>query len=383
MVNKHFDNLLARFEKYISDYSFKKFSMGHQETVYLIEDSAIEYFSVRGENYGRVVIEEIFNEGILDLKLKKFESQPEGAIIQFFPYYGGLGVSNPYMKSQYEKVNRLLPELRIKERFANWPGFSVPYLVFELTDEGKIGYAICQTNAKQTIKKVINIGSDLLLSCVTAPDFDEVYERSGKKYVNCGLNYYFLIDRNMKEIMMHRLKIDTSSWRKKNLGAGKLGLEEKGMKYCWINAHIKNSEERSDGKIIEDLKAGVYDDVDWYEYVLPENKWKSEQLVLEMVKQLYPKATVWYQFRPDFLKTDKGQLSYDIFISKLRVAIEYQGKQHFEPVEIFGGKDSFEKQKERDILKRKLSEENGVKLVYINYWEDITPNLIKERIESR
>ena len=42
MVNKHFDNLLARFEKYISDYSFKKFSMGHQETVYLIEDSAIE-----------------------------------------------------------------------------------------------------------------------------------------------------------------------------------------------------------------------------------------------------------------------------------------------------------------------------------------------------
>lgn len=67
----------------------------------------------------------------------------------------------------------------------------------------------------------------------------------------------------------------------------------------------------------------------------------------------------------------------------MRVAIEYQGKQHFEPVEIIGGKDSLEKQKERDSLKRKLSEENGVKLVYINYWDDITPDLIKERIEEK
>ena len=66
----------------------------------------------------------------------------------------------------------------------------------------------------------------------------------------------------------------------------------------------------------------------------------------------------------------------------MRVAIEYQGKQHFEPVDIFGGQESFERQKTRDALKRKLSEENGVKLVYINYWDDITPELIKERIEE-
>lgn len=59
------------------------------------------------------------------------------------------------------------------------------------------------------------------------------------------------------------------------------------------------------------------------------------------------------------------------------MAIEYQGKQHFEPVEIFGGKDNFEKQKKRDVLKKKLSDENGIKLVYINYWEDITAELIR------
>lgn len=381
-MTNYFELLRERFEKYISEYSFRVFTIGYQEVVYLIEDSIIEHISVRKANYGRVIIEEIFNEGIYNLKLKKFENQPEGAIVQFVPYYGGLGVSNPYMKSQFERVNKMLPELRIKERFANWPGFSVPHIVFELTDEGKTGYAICQTNAKQTAKKVIDIGSDLMLACVSAPDFDMMKERYGAEYVSFGLNYHFQIDRNMKDIMMHRLQTDTSSWRKKNLRSGKYGLEEKGMRYCWINARIKNSNERFDGKIIEDIKAGVYDDVDRYEYVLPENKWKSEQLVYEITKQLYPKATVWYQFRPEFLHTGKGQLSYDVYISKLRVAIEYQGKQHFEPVEIFGGRDSFEKQKERDSLKQKLSRENGVKLVYINYWEDITPDLIKKRVED-
>lgn len=378
----YFDVVIKRFEEYISAYSYRVFAIGDQEAVYLVEDSIIEHISVREENYGRVVIEEIFNEGIINLKLKKFVYQPEGGIVQYFPYYGGLGNSTPYMRSRFERVNQLLPELQITERYEIWPGFSVPYLVFVLTEGDRIGYAICQTNARQTLKKVISIGSDLLLSCVTAPDFDMMKEKYGMEYVNCGLNYHFQIDRNMKEIMMGRLRTDTSSWRKKNLGIGKLGLEEKGMKYCWINNYQKCLGASLDGKIIDDIKAGLYDDVDWYDYVLPENKWKSEQLVYEMAKQLYPKYAVWYQFRPDFLCTGKGQLSYDVYISKLRVAIEYQGKQHFEPVEIFGGENSFKRQKERDNLKMKLSKENGVKLVYINYWEDITPELIRERVEG-
>ena len=73
-------------------------------------------------------------------------------------------------------------------------------------------------------------------------------------------------------------------------------------------------------------------------------------------------------------------MSYDIFISRLNVAIEYQGKQHFEPVEFFGGREAFEKLQIRDKEKAELSRKHGVKLVYINYWEDITPELIIERV---
>ena len=75
-------------------------------------------------------------------------------------------------------------------------------------------------------------------------------------------------------------------------------------------------------------------------------------------------------------------MSYDIFISGIDVAIEYQGKQHFEPVDFFGGEESFFELTQRDREKAKLSEENGVKLVYINYWDEISPSLVIERIES-
>ena len=62
------------------------------------------------------------------------------------------------------------------------------------------------------------------------------------------------------------------------------------------------------------------------------------------------------------------------------IAIEYQGKQHFEPVEFFGGQKHFEEQRKRDELKREKSEQNGIILICINYWEDISLDLIKSKI---
>ena len=73
-------------------------------------------------------------------------------------------------------------------------------------------------------------------------------------------------------------------------------------------------------------------------------------------------------------------MSYDIFISKLNIAIEYQGQQHFEPVDFFGGEMAFEELKKRDAEMAVLLAQKGVKLVYINYWEEISPQLIIDRV---
>ena len=116
------------------------------------------------------------------------------------------------------------------------------------------------------------------------------------------------------------------------------------------------------------------------EYVKTENKWKSEELVFEYTKKLFNKHQVIYQHRPYFLRTQNGQMSYDVFVCGENIAIEYQGKQHFEPVEFFGGQKHFEEQRKRDELKREKSEQNGIILICINYWEDISLDLIKSKI---
>lgn len=89
-----------------------------------------------------------------------------------------------------------------------------------------------------------------------------------------------------------------------------------------------------------------------------------------------------FQYRPYYLNQNGHQLSYDIYIPKIKTAIEYQGQQHFEPIDYFGGQKSFEAQKSRDELKRQLSKANHVKLIYINYWDSLSIDLIKNKING-
>lgn len=48
----------------------------------------------------------------------------------------------------------------------------------------------------------------------------------------------------------------------------------------------------------------------------------------------------------------------------------------------FGGQKHFEEQRKRDALKREKSEQNGVILIYVNYWEEISLELIRSKVEE-
>lgn len=65
------------------------------------------------------------------------------------------------------------------------------------------------------------------------------------------------------------------------------------------------------------------------------------------------------------------KLSLDFYLPDYKAAIECQGRQHFEPVDFFGGEDKFFYNKDLDNKKRKLCEENNIKLFYINYSDNI------------
>jgi len=62
-----------------------------------------------------------------------------------------------------------------------------------------------------------------------------------------------------------------------------------------------------------------------------------------------------------------SKLRFDFYIPSLNAAIEYDGIQHFEPVEQFGGEEAFEDNKIRDTLKNNFCTQKNIHLLRIPY----------------
>ena len=75
------------------------------------------------------------------------------------------------------------------------------------------------------------------------------------------------------------------------------------------------------------------------------------------------------QKKYDDLYGYKRQLSYDFYLPKYNMLIEYQGEQHERAIDYFGGEKRFKKQKEYDELKKKYAKDNNIKLLIIWYYD--------------
>jgi len=58
-------------------------------------------------------------------------------------------------------------------------------------------------------------------------------------------------------------------------------------------------------------------------------------------------------------------LPFDFYLPKYNTCIEFNGKQHYEPVSIFGGEEVFKNQQERDEIKKEYCKQNNIPLVII------------------
>jgi hypothetical protein len=99
----------------------------------------------------------------------------------------------------------------------------------------------------------------------------------------------------------------------------------------------------------------------------------AEITILKMVKELLPDLKIVHHFRPDWL----NGLEIDIWIPDLNIGIEYQGEQHYHPIEIWGGDVGLKDLQIRDARKKKLCKELGVKLIEIKYDQKISKDALK------
>ncbi len=107
----------------------------------------------------------------------------------------------------------------------------------------------------------------------------------------------------------------------------------------------------------------------WQELLIHEKasgKWTTEEKAFRIVHDFYADAI--FQYKPDWLH---GQ-SLDIYIPDKKTAIEYQGLQHYSPVDFFGGKEALEDTKKRDQQKRIRCKMNNTKLIYWDFSEPVT-----------
>ena len=72
---------------------------------------------------------------------------------------------------------------------------------------------------------------------------------------------------------------------------------------------------------------------------------------------------------------NKNPLKYDFYLPEYNTCIEYDGQQHFKPVEYFGGDEAFIIRKKNDEIKTKYCLENNILLLRIRYDEDIDKTL--------
>ena len=116
-----------------------------------------------------------------------------------------------------------------------------------------------------------------------------------------------------------------------------------------------------------------------YEYLIEAGetnpRWKSEQKAYAIVKEHYPDAK--FQYQPDFLFGQR----LDIYIPSKKTAIEYQGRQHYEPVNFFGGSAGYLSNLKRDARKKSRCRANGIKILYWDYDKPVTDEYFVQEID--
>lgn len=96
------------------------------------------------------------------------------------------------------------------------------------------------------------------------------------------------------------------------------------------------------------------------------NESSGEIRVREILEKYNIKFIAQYRFKDCKFKQC---LPFDYYLPQYNILIEYDGQQHYDIVDCFGGLDNFINTKIRDTVKSVYCKEKSIKLIRIPYWD--------------
>lgn len=360
---------IKSYEELLINFEYEIFELSPYERVFNVNNSLVVYIGVVelnnkvefGSIYScQVLVEELTYNTLFKFNATKFGRNFENSFydIRINRFYGLKGKYN-YLTAypiQFFEVDKKLPQLNLLERAKNWEGVPCHFIIVELYDEN---------GTAATVKYLTN---------------DNIYKEA-QSFCRQIEKFQIHIDHinkiSNKNIVQKLSEIRNDFIEKKKKDKSLIWTLRGHLRYFYVSERTTDFDLQGRGaEILTKYENNEFNDIEWCEYGRFESKWKSEALVFELCQKIYGIDNVIFQYSPSFL----GQMSYDVFIISKNTAIEYQGKQHFEPVEFFGGQEHFQKQVIRDKLKQELSAKNKIKLIYIDYKETIYEKTIVDKV---
>lgn len=105
---------------------------------------------------------------------------------------------------------------------------------------------------------------------------------------------------------------------------------------------------------------------------------KTEKIIAKILDTLGIEYEIQKTF--DDLR-DANLLSYDFYIPSRKILIEYQGKQHYQSVNLYGGEAKFKTQQKHDKMKADYAKEHSYNLITVPYTEDTFSKIKKYLIK--
>ena len=101
-------------------------------------------------------------------------------------------------------------------------------------------------------------------------------------------------------------------------------------------------------------------------------------------KQIYKfldKLCIRYE-KQKIININNKEYRFDFYLPDINIFIEYDGIQHYEPVDYFGGVDQFKLTVESDNIKNKWCHDQKIDLIRIGYMVDDIESYLAEKILS-